>query len=39
MTRGNQRELDRLKTLKKQQGDKKGIVLPDGMTLQQKKEL
>lgn len=39
MTRGDQRERDRAKNLKKQQQEKKGTSLPDGMTVAQKKEL
>ena len=38
MTRGDQRERDRAKNLKKQQ-EKKGNSLPEGMTVAQKKEL
>ena len=39
MTRGNQRELAREKNIKKQQQNKKGTELPEGMTLAQKKML
>lgn len=39
MTRGDQRERDRAKNLKKQQQDKKGTSLPEGMTILQKKEM
>ena len=39
MTRGDQRERDRAKNLKKQQQEKKGTLLPEGMTVAQKKEL
>ena len=39
MTRGDQRERDRAKNLKKQQNEKKGTVLPEGMTVAQKKEM
>jgi len=39
MTRGDQRERDRAKNLKKQQQDKKGNSLPEGITVTQKKEL
>lgn len=38
MTRGDQRERDRAKNLKKQQ-EKKGTNVPEGMTINQKKEL
>jgi hypothetical protein len=37
MTRGNQRELAREKNLKKQQSQKGGTSVPEGMTLAQKK--
>jgi hypothetical protein len=39
MTRGDQRERDRAKNLKKQQQEKKGNSLPEGLTVAQKKEL
>lgn len=39
MTRGDQRERDRAKNLKRQQQEKKGTTLTDGMTVTQKKEL
>jgi hypothetical protein len=39
MTRGDQRERDRAKNLKKQQQEKKGSSVPEGMTILQKKEL
>ncbi len=39
MTRGDQRERDRAKNLKKQQQEKKGTSLPEGMTLAQKKQM
>lgn len=39
MTRGDQRERDRAKNLKKQQSEKKGTTLPEGMTVAQKKEM
>ena len=34
MTRGNQREMDRAKNLKKQQSAKKGRDIPEGQSLQ-----
>ncbi len=37
MTRGDQRERDRAKNLKKQQQQAKGTTFPEGMTLAQKK--
>ena len=41
MTRGDQRERDRAKNLKKNQQDKKGkgSSLPEGITITQKKEM
>ena len=39
MTRGNAREIAREKNLKKQQSQKSGTALPEGMTLAQKKIL
>jgi len=39
MTRGDQRERDRAKNLKKQQQEKKGSSVPEGMTILQKKEM
>lgn len=39
MTRGNQRETDRQKNLKKQLAQNKGTVLNSGMTLAKKQEL
>ena len=39
MTRGDQRERDRAKNLKKQQQEKKGTGLSDGITVAQKKEM
>lgn len=37
MTRGNQREQARLKTMKENAKKNKGTTLPEGMTLEQKK--
>lgn len=39
MTRGDQRDRDRAKNLKKQQDTNKGTALPEGMTLAQKKAM
>ena len=39
MTRGDQRERDRAKNLKKQQQEKKGTSFSDGITVAQKKEI
>jgi hypothetical protein len=39
MTRGNQRDLAREKNLKKQQAQKKGSGVPEGMSLQQKQDM